>query len=115
GGGGRALAPRPGVVPGAPEDAPQRPLAAAPRRAGDGRCRAREARARPGPPATDGSGRGVAEAARGVRGDRARSARPARRRGGRVTEDPGRRLTPVLRLGPAQPNLTLGIARRRAA
>ena len=111
-GGGRALAPRPGLLPRAAQDAPQRPVAAAPRRAGTGRRRARDRRDRPGPATPDRRGRGVARAPRGVRRDRPGHARD----GGANDGDRGRRpaaLAPVVRLAPAKLNLTLAVVGRR--
>src|SRR6185312_7320868 len=99
------VGPRPGRLPRAPEDAPQRPGAPAARVRGSG----------VGAPRRPGARR------RGAGGDRdlRRSPAPDALRGGLVAA-PGRprvtadALAPVIRLAPAKVNLTLAVVGRRA-
>ncbi len=116
---GRAVAARPGRVPGASQDDPQRPRPPAADRCGAGDRGARGRRHRPGPAAADPRGGGVARPARGARPDRPGRAWPARAVMSDTAADPHaidprRRLTPVVRLAPAKLNLTLAVVGRRA-
>ena len=122
-----ALAPRPGRLPRAPQDDPQRPVAPAAGR------RRRGSRQRSRPPASTptgarrpsrwGSGSScVRRSARSGRTGAAawiRARGPAEPRNPRKPEnrddrtDPLRRLSPVVRLAPAKLNLTLAVIGRR--
>ena len=76
--GGQPVAARPGRLPGATQDAPQRAVAAAPRRRVARGCGPGRRRDRPGSAAADAGRRGVAATARDARPDRGGPAWPAR-------------------------------------
>src|SRR5512135_109820 len=93
------MAPRPGWLPGAPEDAPKRPVAPAAARGHDDRCRPRRRGHRGRAAAADPVHLRVAGAPGG-------HAEPAR-----MTEAGH---VPIVRLAPAKLNLTLSIGPRRS-
>ena len=116
GGRGRPVAAGPGRLPRAPQDDPQRAVAAAAGRAGSRRRRAGRGRTSTptGVPRRWRSASGWPSTRPSVRsGPTVAAGRRSRRRDGSCRRTPTRRLAPVVRLAPAKLNLTLAIVGRR--